>query len=101
MIAAGFGLKSIVSGRTRTPVRRDPMAESRIRANEMTSRIARDLVIVVPFAIEHESHIDSPFPAIGILVSKPIGIRKLQAICCNEAASTIAVCVDTLILLLR
>jgi hypothetical protein len=55
------------------------MAESRIRANEMTSRIARDLVIVVPFAVEHESHIGSPFPVIAILVSKPIGIRKLQA----------------------
>src|SRR5215813_12968552 len=101
MITAGFGLESFVAGRTRAAVRSDPMAESRIRANEMTSRIARDLVIVVPFAIEHESHIGSPFPAIGILVSKRIGRRKLQAICCNEAASTIAVCVDTLTLLLR
>src|SRR5215831_6537209 len=101
MIAAGFGLKSIVSGRTRTPVWRDPMAESRIRANEMTSRIARDLVIVVPFAVEHESHIGSPLPAIAILVSKPIGIRKLQQFNATETASAIAICIDTFSLLLR
>src|SRR5262245_19293866 len=61
MITAGFGLESFVSGRPRAAVRRDPMAESRIRANEMTSSIAGNLVIVVPFAIEHESHIGSPF----------------------------------------
>src|SRR5215510_15699087 len=99
MITAGFGLESFVSGRPRTAVRRDPMAESRIRANEMTSSIAGNLVIVVPFAIEHESHIGSPFPAIAILVSKAIGIRKLQAICCNETASAITICIDTFILL--
>src|SRR5215831_21236096 len=78
MITARFGFESFVSGRTRTPVWRDPMAESRIRANEMTSSITGDLVIVVPFGVEHESHVGSPFPAIAILVSKPIGIRKLQ-----------------------
>jgi hypothetical protein len=77
------------------------MAESRIRANEMTSRIARDLVIVVPFAVEHESHIGSPLPAIAILVSKPIGIRKLQQFNATETASAIAICIDTFSLLLR
>jgi hypothetical protein len=50
----------------------------------MTSRIARDLVIVVPFAVEHESHIGSPFPVIAILVSKPIGIRKFLATWCMK-----------------
>src|SRR5262245_44237355 len=62
MITAGFGLESFVSGRTRAPVRSDPMTESRIRANEMTARIAGDLVIVVPFAVEHESHISFSLP---------------------------------------
>jgi hypothetical protein len=33
----------------------------------MTSRIAGDLVIVVPFATEHESHISSPFGVIAFL----------------------------------
>jgi hypothetical protein len=77
------------------------MAESRVCANEMTSRIAGDLVIVVPFAVKHESHISSPFAVIAILVSKPIGIRKLIVTWCNEAASPIAICIDTSILLLR
>jgi hypothetical protein len=53
----------------------------------MTSRIAGDLVIVVPFTVEHESHISSPFAVIAILVSKPIGIRKLIVNCCHEAPS--------------
>jgi hypothetical protein len=67
----------------------------------MASRIARDLVIVVPFTVEHESHSRSPFALIAILVSKPIGIRKLLASWCNEAPSSIAIWIDTSILLLR
>jgi hypothetical protein len=36
------------------------------------------LIVVIPFTIEHESHICSPLATFAILVSKPFGVRKRE-----------------------
>jgi hypothetical protein len=54
------------------------MSESRIRTNEMTTSVGGDLIVAIPFTIEHESHISSPLAIIAILVSKPFGARKRE-----------------------
>src|SRR5713226_419627 len=56
VIAAGLGLETAVAGRSRAPVRRDPMAKLGGLADIVSPGVARDSGVVVPLAINHETH---------------------------------------------
>jgi hypothetical protein len=56
MITARLSVKSAFAGRPRPSVRRDPVAELRIRAHKGPPRIGWDLIIVAPAAVDHKAH---------------------------------------------
>ncbi len=56
VIAAGLGLEAALARRPRCAVRRDPVAEARVRAHETAAAARRVVPLVVPDAVDENAH---------------------------------------------
>src|SRR5208282_5288771 len=69
VVAVGFGLEAADAARPRFAARRHPVAERRVRPDEMTRPVVRKVTLRAPGAFEKNAHVRMPVScdAIGVL----------------------------------